>query len=154
MDSRQLQLFRKITVDYFSKLSPDDEAVLERPYLQFGEPALLDYASLVRIHGEQEGCLYLTSPIPLLRRLLEIHGESEVSERTLRDMCRELSNVLAGNASEAFEGGWEISVPRSLGPGELGGLHLPPSAFVMPFRWSGATAYLVVGLEPGEEAKP
>src|SRR5262249_31673998 len=127
MDSQQLQLFKKITLDYFTKLSSADEPVLEPPYLQFGEPALLDYASLLRIRGEYEGCLYLTSPILLLRRLLEAHGEAEVSERTLQDMCRELSNVLSGNASQAFSGDWEISVPQSLGPDELRDLQLPPS---------------------------
>jgi hypothetical protein len=148
MDPQQLQLFKKITLDYFAKLSSADEPVLETPYLQFGDPVLLDYASLVRIRGEYEGCLYLTSPVPLLHNLLEAHGEAEVSERTLRDMCRELSNVLSGNASQAFSGDWEISVPQSLGPGELQTLRLPPSAFVMPIRWRGATALLVVGLEP------
>lgn len=148
MNPRQLQLFKKITLDYFAKLSPADEPVLEAPYLQFGDPVLLDYASLVHIRGEYEGCLYLTSPVPLLHSLLQAHGEAEVSERTLRDMCRELSNVLSGNASQAFSGNWEISVPQSLGPGELRGLKLPSSAFVMPIRWRGATALLVIGLEP------
>src|SRR5215475_4120294 len=112
MDARQLQLFKRITLDYFAKLSPADEPVLEAPYLQFGEPALLDYASLVRIRGEYEGCLVLTSPVTLLHSLLDVHGEAEVSERTLR---------------------------------------LPPSAFVMPIRWRGSTALLVVGLEPAAE---
>jgi hypothetical protein len=148
MDPHQLQLFKRITLAYFAKLSPADEPVLEAPYLHFGEPVLLDYASLVRIRGEYEGCLYLTSPVPMLHSLLEVHGEAEVSERTLRDMCLELSNVLSGNASQAFSGDWEISVPQSLGPGDLQNLQLPPSAFVMPLRWRGSTALLVIGLEP------
>lgn len=148
MNPQQLQLFRQITLDYFAKLSPADEPVLEAPYLQFGEPALLDYASLVSIRGEYEGCLYLTSPVALLQSLLEVHGETEVSERTLRDMCRELSNVLSGNASQAFSGQWEISVPQSLGREDFRHLRLPPSAFVMPIRWRGVTALLVIGLEP------
>ncbi|MGH7488776.1 MAG: chemotaxis protein CheX [bacterium] len=148
MDPQQLQLFKRITLAYFAKLSPEDEPVLEAPYLQFGEPALLDYASLVRIRGEYEGCLYLTTPAPLLHSLLAINGETELSERTLRDMCRELSNVLSGNASQAFSGNWEISVPQSLGPGDLKDLRLPPSAFVMPLRWRGSRALLVIGLEP------
>jgi Chemotaxis phosphatase CheX len=147
MDPRQLQLFKRITLDYFAKLSPGDEPVLDPPYLQFGEPALLDYASLVRIRGEYEGCLYLTSPVRLLHSLLRLHGETEVSERTLRDMCRELSNVLSGNASQAFSGEWQISVPLSLGPGDFKDLRLPPSAFVMPIRWRDSTALLVVGLQ-------
>jgi hypothetical protein len=150
MDSRQLQLFRSITLDYFAKLSPGDDPVLEEPYLQFGDPALLDYASLVRIKGAYEGCLYLTSPAALLHSLLQLHGEAEVSRRTLQDMCRELSNVLSGNASQAFGENWQISVPVTLGPGDFNGLRLPPSAFVMPIRWRGCTALLVVGLEPME----
>ncbi len=150
MDSRQLQLFRSITLDYFAKLSPGNDPVLEEPYLQFGDPALLDYASLVRIKGAYEGCLYLTSPATLLHNLLRLHGEAEVSRRTLQDMCRELSNVLSGNASQAFGENWQISVPVSLGPGDFNGLRLPPSAFVMPIRWRGSTALLVVGLEPVE----
>lgn len=151
MDAQHFQVFKQITLDYFAKLSPGDDPVLEPPYLQFGEPALIDYASLVRIEGEQDGCVYLTSPIELLGSLLEVNGESEVSERTLRDMCRELTNVISGNASRAFGGAWRISVPLSLGPNEIGQLALPPSSFVMPIRWRGATALLVIGLEVGRE---
>jgi|CXWL01.1.fsa_nt_gi hypothetical protein len=157
MDAKQLQLFRQITLDYFAKLAPGEPPVLEAAYLQFGEPALLDYASLVRIHGsevggELDGCLYLTASEPLLRGLLAVNGEEEVSARTLLDMNRELSNVLSGNASHAFGGNWEISVPQSLGPGELALMRLPQSAFVQPFRWRSVSAQLVVGLEPARQA--
>jgi hypothetical protein len=148
MDVSQFQLFKQITLDYFAKLAPAEPPALEAPYLQFGGLPLLDYAALVRVVGELSGCLYLTSPVPMLQSLLQLHGEPEVSERTLRDMCRELSNVLSGNASQAFGGEWEISVPYSLDAAEFGALTLPPSAFVMPLRWRGATALLVVGLEP------
>lgn len=148
MQGHQLKLFKQITLDYFSKLSPGEEPALETPYLQFGKPCLLDYASLVRISGEFEGCIYLTSPVPMLTQLLSVQGEPEVSERTLADMCRELSNVLSGNASFVFGEDWQISVPSSLGPADLAHLDLPPSSFVMPFRWRGTTSHLVIGLAP------
>jgi Chemotaxis phosphatase CheX len=143
---QQLQHFKQITLDYFAKLTPDDGPVLEAPYLQFGDCALLDYASLVRISGEYEGVLYLTSPIPMLGHLLALHGEAEVSQRTLADMCRELSNVLSGNASRAFGLDWRISVPVSMSAAELRELTLPPSSYVLPIRWRGTTALLVIGL--------
>lgn len=146
MDPSQLKLFKQITLDYFAKLSPGDEPALEDPYLQFGEPEVFDYTSLVEIHGEYDGCIYLTSPRAMLEGILEIHGEREVSERTLCDMSRELSNVLAGNASQAFAGNWEISVPRSLVPESFARLELPASAFVMPISWRDARLLLVVGL--------
>ncbi|MEM1202186.1 MAG: chemotaxis protein CheX [Acidobacteriota bacterium] len=151
MDPTQLQLFQQITLDYFAKLAPDEAPELEDPYLQFGEPTLLDYTSLVEIQGEYDGCLYLTSPIPMLENLLAIHGEPEVSERTLRDMCRELSNVLSGNASQVFGGHWSISVPHSIGPEDLRDRDLPDSTFVMPVRWRGTTSLLVIGLTHPEE---
>jgi hypothetical protein len=59
-----------------------------------------------------------------------------------------VSNVLSGNANRAFGGDWEISVPQSLGPGELARLELPASSFVMPVRWRGHRFLLVVALEP------
>jgi chemotaxis protein CheX len=146
MDGTQLQRFKQITLDYFAKLAPGEEPALEAPYLQFGPLTLLDYASLVRISGEYEGCVYLTSPTPVLAQLLAANGEPEVSERTLADMCRELSNVLSGNASASFGAEWRISVPESLGPLDLLDLDLPSSSYVMPFRWRGTTSLLVVGL--------
>jgi hypothetical protein len=146
MDADQFHLFKQITLDFFAKLAPDEPPTVDPPYLQFGDPALLDYASLVRIRGTYEGCLYLTSPVAMLAGLLEAHGESEVSERTLNDMCRELSNILSGNASRAFAGEWEISVPASLGPADLPRLQLPPTSFVLPIRWRGASTLLVIAL--------
>ncbi|MCG8457654.1 MAG: hypothetical protein MI919_15370 [Holophagales bacterium] len=148
MDATQLELFKRITLDYFAKLAPDDEPSLEEPYLLFGEPELYDYTSLVHIVGEYDGCLYLTSPVPMLEGLLEINGEPEVNEHTLEDMCRELSNVLAGNASQAFAGNWDISVPISLAPGNASQHPLPDSSFIMPIRWRGSRSLLVVGLQP------
>lgn len=153
MDGHQLKLFRDITLDYFAKLSPGEPPELDPPYLQFGPPALLDYASLVRISGEYEGCIYLSSSMPALYQLLKVHGETEVSERTLSDMCRELANVLAGNASHAFGESWRISVPRSLGPHDLKSLRLPASTYVMPLTWHGASSLLVIGLDPATEVR-
>lgn len=150
MDARQFKLFQQITLDYFAKLAPDEEPRMGDAYLQFGDPELFDFTSMVRIHGEYDGCIYLTTTIPMLENLLEINGEPEVSERTLRDMCRELSNVLSGNASQAFGGNWDISVPISLDASDARELSLPESTFVMPIEWRGVESLLVVGLEPGK----
>ena len=146
MDATQFKLFQQITLDYFDKLAPGDEPAMAEPYLAFGDPVLADYTSLVEIHGEYDGCIYITSPSAMLEHLLDVHGEPEVSERTIRDMSRELSNVLAGNASQAFGGHWEISVPISLGPADLDSRTFPESAFVMPIDWRGARSLLVVAL--------
>ncbi len=147
MDYDQFKLFKKITLDYFDKLAPSGESpVMEEPYLQFGDPVMLDFTSLVNIQGEYRGCIYLTAPSSMIEKILEINGEHEFTDRTRYDMSRELSNVLAGNASHAFGGNWEISVPLSLEPEDLNGLNLPASTFIMPFTWRDQEAYLVVGL--------
>lgn len=151
MDATQLDLFRQITLDYFAKLAPDEPPELEEPYLQLAGRESLDRVSLVRIRGFYDGALYLAAPNPVLHELLNLLGEDEVSERTLADVCREVSNVLSGNANRAFGGDWEISVPHSLGPGELEGTELPPSSFVMPVRWRGHRFLLVVALEPRDQ---
>lgn len=157
MDHKKFDLFRSITLDYFAKLAPDDPEgpVMDDPYLLFGDPLALEFTSLVRIEGEYSGCIYITASQPMMENILQLHGETEITEHHLQDMNRELSNILAGNASHAFGDHWSISVPQSLTHEEFGSCDLPGATFVMPIRWRGAEAFLVVGLlnpEP-QEAK-
>jgi CheY-specific phosphatase CheX len=147
MDASQFKIFRDITLDYFSKLSPQDLPSISEAYMQFDKPVFLDYASMVNINGEYVGCLYVTTSRKLIERLLALHGEPANTDETRLDMCRELSNVLSGNASHAFGSTWHISVPRTLQSDDLQTLHLPPSSFVIPINWLDELSYLVVGLE-------
>jgi len=146
MTAEQLNHFKTITLEYFGKLSEDKTPELDEAYIQFSEPVVLDYTSVVQISGACDGCIYMTSDSAMLEALLELHGEAERSERTRMDMCRELSNVLAGNAMYAFGDDWRISVPQSLAKEEFSKMELPPSTFIMPVRWNGGQSYLVLGL--------
>src|SRR5262245_37394291 len=152
MNFDQLRLFKRITLDYFAKLSPEEHPILGEPHIHFGDPELLDYTSLIEIEGEYQGCIYLTSSTTMLRDVLTINGESNDTPAHIKDMCQELSNVLSGNASKAFGGNWRISVPRSLTLQEVLALDLPASTFVMPIVWRGETSLLVVGLRAAQEA--
>ena len=151
MKADQLKIFQDITLAYFSKMLPQEKPpVLQEPYLQFGTPVLRDYTSVVAITGAYEGCLYLTTTPGVLDALVIHLGEAETSENNRLDMCRELSNVLAGNASHAFGAEWTISVPRIITAENTASLQLPPSTFIMPFLWKGFESFLVVGLQPKE----
>lgn len=152
MNPEQFRLFKRITLDYFTKLAPDEQPVMGEPHMHFGDPELLDYTSLIEIDGEYEGCIYLTSPIAMLKDVLLINGEVRDTPELLKDMCQEFSNVLSGNASKAFGGNWRISVPRSLTMIEVRSLDLPESTFVMPIIWRESQSLLVVGLRVGQEA--
>ena len=152
MNAEQLHHFKTITLDYFGKLTEaDDTPALEEAFLHFDGPIQLDYTSMVTISGECDGCIYMTSNAQMLEQILAIHGEPEVSDRTRMDMCREFSNVLAGNARNAFGENWQISVPRSMNREEFATVNLPPSTFIMPIAWKEGKSYLVVGLTKSEE---
>ncbi|MBV9493215.1 MAG: chemotaxis protein CheX [Acidobacteria bacterium] len=146
MNPEQFKLFKRITLDYFAKLAPDEHPVMGEPHLHFGDPELLDYTSLIEIEGEYQGCIYLTSPSAMLKDVLAINGEVRDTPEHLKDMCQEFSNVLSGNASKAFGGNWRISVPRSLTRREVEALDMPASTFVMPILWREKESLLVVGL--------
>lgn len=152
MNPDQFRLFKRITLDYFAKLAPDEQPTFGEPYMHFGDPELLGYTSLIEIAGEYRGCLYLTSPVEMLMDVLRINGEPLTTPEHLKDMCQEFSNVLSGNASKAFGGDWQISVPRSLTPKEVLTLDLPESTFVMPIHWRERKSLLVVGLRSGRDA--
>lgn len=152
MKADQLKIFQDITLAYFSKMLPQEKApVLEEAFLQFDSPVLRDYTSVVYISGAYEGCLYITTNLGILDALLAQQGEPEINENTRLDMCRELSNVLAGNASHAFGADWTISVPQSVTAEKASTLQLPSSTFIMPFLWKGMESFLVVGLQPKEQ---
>ncbi len=152
MNVTQLKVFQDITLGYFTKMTPQEKPpVLQEAFLQFDSSVLLDYTSMVSISGSYEGCLYITTTPKVLEALLQVHGEREVNENTRLDMCRELSNVLAGNASRAFGADWTISVPQSVAAGETSSLDLPPSAFIMPFLWKEMESFLVVGLRQKDQ---
>jgi hypothetical protein len=152
MNPEEFKLFKRITLDYFEKLAPEQQPVMGEPHLRFGEPELLDYTSLIEIAGEYEGCIYLTSTTEMLKDVLVINGEHHDTPEHLKDMCQEFSNVLSGNASKAFGGNWHISVPRSLTRQEVEALDLPESTFVMPINWRDKQSLLVVGLRAAGEA--
>ena len=152
MNADQLKIFQNITLAYFTKMAPQEKPpVLQEAYLQFESPVLLDYTSIVQISGAYEGCLYITTPQSVLEVLLGCHGEKEINDVTRLDMCRELSNVLAGNASHAFGADWAISVPQSVTADQTSTLKLPLSTFIMPFIWKEMESYVVVGLQPKEQ---
>ncbi len=152
MNPEEFRLFKRITLDYFAKLAPEEQPIMGEPHLRFGDPELLDYTSLIEIDGEYEGCIYLTSTSEMLRDVLLINGEFQETPEHLRDMCQEFSNVLSGNASKAFGGNWRISVPRSLTRSEVDALDLPDSTFVMPINWRDRLSLLVVGLRANRDA--
>ena len=152
MNADQLKIFQNITLAYFAKVAPQEKPpTLLEAYLQFGSPLLLDYTSLVQISGTYEGWLYITTTPKVLEALLAQHGEQALNDTTRFDMCRELSNVLAGNASHAFGADWTISVPQSIVGDQISTLKLPPSTFIMPFVWKEMESYVVVGLQSKEQ---
>ena len=152
MNAEQLKIFQNITLAYFTKMAPQEKPpALQEPYLQFESPVLLDYTSAVHISGTYEGCLYITTTPRVLEALLGQHGEQEINDTTRLDMCRELSNVLAGNASHAFGADWTISVPQTVTSDKIPTLKLPPSTFIMPFVWKETESYVVVGLQSKEQ---
>jgi hypothetical protein len=148
MNSEELKIFQNITFDYFAKMAPDAAPpALEEAYLLFEKPILLDYTSLVTIAGAYEGCLCLTVSAGLVGRLLQLHGEPKDEEAVRLDMCRELSNILSGNANRAFGENWSISVPQTYPSDGAEGRNFPGCTFVMPFSWNGSAGCLVIGLE-------
>ena len=105
----------------------------EKPHGAAGSLPAIRFGGTTRLHqcrlhqrDRMAGCLYITTTPKVLEALLQVHGEREVNEKNRLDMCRELSNVLAGNASHAFGADWTISVPQSVTADNTASLNLPP----------------------------
>jgi chemotaxis protein CheX len=150
MEQEQLQIFVESITDYFRKTtgSPIEAGV---PYLKPEDKnILLNYTGVIGISGKMQGAIYITADKEFLSELMDkIMPGGEKSLKRLSGMAGELANTIAGNAQKTLGKEFNISIPmiisRESGD-DMSSLELKAPTFVIPIKWIGHEAFLVVGL--------
>ncbi|MFS6938401.1 chemotaxis protein CheX [Neisseria animaloris] len=147
MKETQLQVFLEGVQKYFNQVA-GEEIFIGTPYLvENTMPAAQHYSGVITISGRNKGVVYFTSPENMVGRLLELMGESDISEENVMDLVGEVANTIAGNARSEFGEKFEISVPIVIrgAPDEI---MLPRHgrSFVIPLEWKKHQAAIVVAL--------
>lgn len=142
-------LFINSVNNYFKHLTEIDSAV-NVPYLKESEGLLLkDYTGMIAISGSRKGFVYISADKDMFTDLIGLFiGFDDPSEEDILDMAGEISNVVAGNVRANLGANFLISVPIVF-KGMPTDLDIPDdvSVFVIPIKWNGHEAFVVLGLE-------
>jgi len=148
VNENDIKVFVEGATHYFQHVS-DEPAVVQVPYLiSHNESLIYDFTGIIGISGNRRGNVYFTAPRPMLKFLLMVQGEPEITDENCSDMVGEIANTLSGNARRDLGKDFMISVPVVLqGKPEQLLLAKGNRSFVIPIQWRQYTAALVVSLE-------
>ncbi len=148
---KDLNIFLTETINYFEKYSSVNLNI-GTPYPVNGSLELFDYTGLIGITGQRKGCLYLSTSADLLVDIAkEFLQEENVDAELLLDVIGEVANSIAGNAQQASEKVFDISVPV-LFKGKVDKLKYQGEfpIYAVPFNLGSQKGILVVGLKDDE----
>ena len=149
MQTEQLKAFLSGVSLYFDKLS-SSAAEMGIPRIKDDdEDFLLDYNGVIGISGNFQGAICLSVSTAFLAQLyLQLTRGKEPTPERLSDLIGELANTVAGNAQQAFESGFDISIPMVIrGTEQQAKLDFKAPTYITPFRWNEHSAHLVFGLK-------
>lgn len=135
---------------YFAHVSNDPKSLeLGTPYLVRNHEQLgLDLTGAIAISGKTKGFVFFSSSRALLKYLLMSLGESEFSDQYMADIVGEVANTISGNVRKTLGTEFHISTPKVI-RGHLDNDSLKPErlSYVLPLKWRGNTAQLIVSLD-------
>ena len=142
-------LFINSVENYFKHLT-DINSELNVPYIKDTEGLVLkDITGMIGISGSRKGFVYISADKDMFIDLINIFvGIDEPEIDDILDMAGEISNVVAGNVRANLGANFMISVPTVFEgvPEELK-FSKNVSIYVIPIKWNGHEAFVVIGLE-------
>lgn len=149
LKSDDIEVFSESVAAYFEMTTHDKAQVRSAYLLDSGEPVIWnEYNGVINISGAFQGSICFSSPRGLLTQVLLRIGESNYSDAFHRDVVGEIANTMSGRARKHFGENMEISPPRAF-PGKTENIArtAKSSPYVIPFKWHGYEAHLVVNMD-------
>ena len=146
LEETELKLFVDAVRHYF-KTTTHQEPQITSAYLATSDIAGHAYEGIVSFSGSHNGHVIVSMPPQLLRELLLLQKETDLSEDNLLDAVGEIANTLAGNARNVLGAGLNISVPVKLhGAGGIKA-RVRKHPCVITLRWNRQPALVCVDME-------
>ena len=141
-----LRLFVDSVTRYF-RVTTQQEPHITSAYLATQEIQAHAFNGIVSFSGSYNGHVIVSMPPKLLRELLLLQKETDISDSNLLDAVGEIANTLAGNARKQFGGDLEISSPLTL-QGDMGTrARVRKRPFVITLKWNHQNALVCVDME-------
>ena len=142
----ELKLFVESVRQYFRVVTRQEPQVTSA-FLATGELQGHDYNGIVTFSGAYNGHVIVSMPGQLLKELLVLQGENDLSQGNLLDAVGEIANTLGGNARKTLGPGLQISVPMKLHGSSGIKARVRKHPYVITLRWNHQPALVCVDME-------
>lgn len=146
LTEEELKMFVDSVRHYF-KVTTAQEPKITSAFLATSELMGHDFNGVVSFAGQYRGHVLVSTPGPLLRELLLLQRESDLSDSNLLDAVGEIANTLAGNARKLLGDGLDISVPVTLQGASGIKARVRRHPYVITLRWGHQPALVCVDME-------
>ncbi|MEO6291642.1 MAG: chemotaxis protein CheX [Burkholderiaceae bacterium] len=146
LNADDLKLFVNSVRRYFSVTTPQEPQITSA-FLGTSDIQGYDFNGVVSFSGSYNGHVMVSMPGKLLRELLVLQHETDLSDVNLLDAVGEIANTLAGNARKSLGPELQISVPVKLKGTSGIKARVRKHPYVITLRWNHQPALVVVDME-------
>jgi chemotaxis protein CheX len=146
LHENELKLFVESVRRYFQVITRQEPQITSA-FLGTGDVDGHDYNGIVTFSGSYNGHVIVSMPQQLLRELLLLQGETDMSESNLLDAVGEIANTLGGNARKTLGAALQISVPMKLHGSSGIKARVRKHPYVITLRWAHQPAMVCVDME-------
>jgi chemotaxis protein CheX len=145
LNAEELKLFVESVRRYFTVLTKSEPQITSA-FLATGDVDGYDFNGIVTFSGAYNGHVIVSMPPQLLKELLLLQGETDLSEGNLLDAVGEIANTLGGNARKSLGSSLNISVPVKLHGSSGIKARVRKRPYAITLRWNHQPALVCVDM--------
>jgi chemotaxis protein CheX len=146
LSADDLKLFVESVRQYFKVLTRQEPQITSA-FLATGDLQGHEYNGIVSFSGSYNGHVMVSMPGQLLKELLLLQGETDVSQGNLLDAVGEIANTLGGNARKTLGSSLQISVPVRLHGSSGIQARVRKHPYAITLRWNHQPAVVCIDME-------
>lgn len=146
LSETDLRLFVDSIKNYL-QVTSRQEPQITSAFLGTGDIQGFEFNGIVTFSGSYNGHVVVSMPAKMLRELLLLQHETDLSDGNLLDAVGEIANTLAGNARKTLGSGLSISVPIKMQGAPSIKTRVRKHPFIVTLRWNRHEAMVCVDIE-------
>ena len=146
LSESDLRLFVE-SIKRYLLVTTRQEPQLTSAFLGTGDVEGFEFNGIVTFSGSYNGQVVVSMPGKLVREILLLQHETDLSDGNLLDAVGEIANTLAGNARKTLGADLEISVPVKLQGAHGVKARVRKHPYVITMRWGHHQAMVCVDME-------
>jgi chemotaxis protein CheX len=146
LNENDLKLFVD-SIRHYLKITTRQEPQITSAYLGTGDIEAFEFNGIVTFSGSHNGHVVVSMPGKLVREILLLQHETDLSDGNLLDAVGEIANTLAGNARKALGSELQISVPIKLQGAQGMKARVRKRPYVITLRWNHYSAMVCVDMD-------